>query len=279
MTTPILVTGAALGATITPRLCRKLGLRYLKALRQDTAEQINRRTRHDGGGRPRRSRSLAAIQQRFCAPSYRGALWALKHQAGVLDDVHVRADLRKEWASHWPFTEPNLRTSFEPHRVAIETTGGQVVEERLNPRDSFKGHLVDTPCDRLQLAYFAGYAMWTYLNTPFLFVMEGVETEEIEPWKENGEIWRRLRVTLSPNIASHGPVQTFFFDATGLLKRHDYDVEVAGGSPAAHYVYDYKEFSGILVPTKRRVFGRKPDGTSIPDPLIVSIDLSAVEFS
>jgi len=228
---------------------------------------------HGGLGRWRQFNSVSARLLNG------GALWALKHQAGVLDDVHVRADLRKEWASHWPFTEPNLRTSFEPHRVAIETTGGQVVEERLNPRDSFMGHLVDTPWDRLQLAYFAGYAMWTYLNTPFLFAMEGVETEEIEPWKENGETWRRLRVTLSPNIASHGPVQTFFFDATGLLKRHDYDVEVSGGSPAAQYVYEYKEFSGILVPTKRRVFGRKPDGTSIPDLLIVSIDLSEVEFS
>jgi hypothetical protein len=44
MTTPILVTGAALSATITPRLCRKLGLRYLRAVRQDNAEQINRST-------------------------------------------------------------------------------------------------------------------------------------------------------------------------------------------------------------------------------------------
>jgi hypothetical protein len=28
-----------------------------------------------------------------------GALWPLKHQQGILDDVHVRVDLRKEWAS------------------------------------------------------------------------------------------------------------------------------------------------------------------------------------
>src|SRR6516225_7864570 len=31
-----------------------------------------------------------------------GALWPLKHQEGVLDDVRVRVDLRKQWASHWP---------------------------------------------------------------------------------------------------------------------------------------------------------------------------------
>ena len=208
-----------------------------------------------------------------------GALWPLKHQQGVLDDVRVRVDLRKQWASHWPFTAPNRRTSFQPHRVAIETTEGQTLEELLQPRDSFKGHAVDTPWTRLQLAYFAGYAMWTYLNTPFLFALDHVETEEIEPWRENGETWRRLRVTFPPNIATHSTIQTFYFDAEGLLKRHDYNTEVSGGSPAAQYVTQHQEFSGILVPTKRRVLGRREDGTSIPDPLIVSIDLSELEFS
>ncbi len=55
--------------------------------------------------------------------------------------------------------------------------------------------------------------MWTYLNTPFLFALDGVKTEEIEPWRENGETWRRLKVTFPPNIASHSTVQTFFFGA------------------------------------------------------------------
>jgi len=207
-----------------------------------------------------------------------GVLWPLKRQQGVLDDVHVRVDLRKAWASHWPFGAPNLRTSFQPHRVAIETTEGQTVEELLHPRDSFSGHSLDTPWNRLQLAYFAGYAMWTYLNTPFLFALDGVKTEEVEPWRENGETWRRLKVSFPPNIASHSAVQTFYFDAEGLLKRQDYNTEVVGGTLAAHYVYQHEEFSGILVPTKRRVLGRQADGTSIPDPLIVSIDLSELEF-
>ena len=133
------------------------------------------------------------------------------HRQGVLDDVNVRVALRREWASHSPFLKPNLRTSFEPHRVAIETTDGRVVEERLQPRDSFVGHGVDTPWDRLQLAYFAGYAMWTYLTTPFLFAMDGVATEELEPWRENGETWRRLKVTFPHSIATHSTVQIVLF--------------------------------------------------------------------
>jgi len=207
-----------------------------------------------------------------------GVLWALKHQEGILADVNVLVNLRREWTSHEPFTRPNLRTSVEPQRVSIETIEGKVVEELVKPRDSFDGHALDTRWDDLQLAYFCGYAMWTYLNTPFLFAMPGVETEEIEPWQENGETWRRLKATFPPGIATHSTVQTFYFDQTGLLKRHDYDVEIAGGNPASHYVSELKEFSGIVVPTKHRVLGRRPDGMSIPDPVIVSIGLSEIEF-
>jgi hypothetical protein len=208
-----------------------------------------------------------------------GVLWALKGKNGILNDVHVTADLRKEWASHWPFTKPNRHTSFQPDRVAIETTDGEIVAELLSPRESFKGHVLETHWDDLQLAYFAGYAMWTYLNTPFLFAVPDVETEEIESWQENGEAWRRLRVTFPPGIATHSAEQTFYFDQHGLLKRHDYDVDISGGTTAAHYVSELEEFSGIIVPTRHRIFGRQPDGKAVPTPVVVSIDLSEVEFS
>jgi hypothetical protein len=208
-----------------------------------------------------------------------GVLWALKHQQGLIDDVRVRVALRREWASHSPFGGSHLRTSFEPHRVAIEATDGTVVDERLDPRSSFAGHALDTPWDRLQLAYFAGYAMWTYLTTPFLFVLDGVSTEELPPSNEGGETFRRLKVTFPSEIATHGSVQVFHIGANGLVHRHDYDVDVLACSPAAHYVHDYQDASGILVPTSRRVLPRLPDGSALPGPLLVTIDLSDVEFT
>jgi hypothetical protein len=207
-----------------------------------------------------------------------GVLWGLKGKDGILNDVHVTADLRTEWASHRPFTKPNRYTSFQPGRVAIETTD-EIVEERLNPREFLKGHVLETHWDNLQLAYFAGYAIWTYLNTPFLFALPGVATEEIEPWQEDGETWRRLKVTFPGSIATHSAEQTFYFDQNGLLKRHDYDVDIMGGTSAAHYLSELEEVSGIKLPTKHRIFGRQPDGKAVPTPLVVSIDLSEVEFS
>jgi hypothetical protein len=207
-----------------------------------------------------------------------GALWNLMGHDGVLRDVHLTVDLRGESASHWPFGRADRHTSFQPERVAIETSNGDVVEERFNPRESFEGHVLATPWDDLQLAYFAGYAMWTCVNTPFLFALPGVHTEEIGPWQENGETWRRLKVTFPASIATHSADQTFYFDQRGLLKRHDYDVDVSGGTPAAHYVTQFQAVSGIIVPTRHTVFGRQPDGRPVMMPLVVSIDMSEIEF-
>jgi hypothetical protein len=202
-----------------------------------------------------------------------GVLWGAKGKAGVLDDVTVTVDLRDEKVSHWPFGSRDRRSRFEPQRVALEDANGKVVEELLHPRFSFRGHTLETPWSDLQLAYFAGCAMWTYLNTPFLLVRPGVESEELEPWQEAGETWRRLKVRFPSDIATHSTEQTLYFDQQGLLKRHDYDVEISGGTGAAHYVSDLKKFSGIVFPTKRRIFPRQPDGHSLPEPLVVSIDL------
>jgi len=64
-----------------------------------------------------------------------------------------------------------------------------------------------------------------------------------------------------------------------ITERHDYDVEISGGTAGAHYVSDLKEFSGILFPTKRRIFPRQPNGHSAPEPLVVSIDLDHLVLS
>jgi hypothetical protein len=205
-----------------------------------------------------------------------GVLWAATGKAGVLDDVTVTVDLRHEKASHWAFGSPDRRSRFEPQRVALENAKGEVLEELLQPRSSFQGHTLEAPWTDLQLAYFAGCAMWTYLNTPFLLARPGVESEEVEPWQEVGETWRRLKVRFPPDIATHSTEQTLYFDQHGLLKRHDYDVEIGGGTAGAHYVHDLKEFSAILFPAKRRIFPRQPNGHSAPEPLVVSIDLDQI---
>lgn len=208
-----------------------------------------------------------------------GALWPLKGQAGVLDKSTVTVGLTDQWASHRPFGAPDLKSIVQPRRVAIETDDGVVVEELNEPRVSFAGHQVETPWSRLQLAYFAGYAMWTYLNLPFALARQDVQREELSQWEESGEHWRRLKVTFPDVIATHSKEQTLYFDQNGQLKRHDYDVDISGGSSAVHYTSEYQTFSGLMFPTRRRVFPRLPDGQPMAEPLLVSIDLSNIVLS
>jgi hypothetical protein len=208
-----------------------------------------------------------------------GVLWPFKRQAGVLDDVVVTASLHEERVSHRPFGAPDRRSAFTPERVAIETDDGTVLEALDEPRASFSDHTLETPWNTLQLAYFVGTAMWTYLTQPFTFTLPGFQTRELEPWDEAGRRWRRLRVTWPSNLATHSTEQTLYFTDDGLLARHDYDVEINAGNTAAHYVSDYDEVAGIKLPTKHRIFPRTPDGQSLPEPLFVSIDLSEIEFT
>jgi len=197
-----------------------------------------------------------------------GVLQSLKGQAGALS-TDVTVELHQEHALFAPFKLPNQRAVFTPERVAIETSEGAVVAERANPRAAFAGHTRETPWDDLHLIYFAGYAMWTYLTVPFSLTWAGFEAKEIEPWQEQGETWRRLKVTFPPSIASHSTEQTFSFGDDGLLRRHDYVDEIAGNFPVAHYVSAYQDISGFHIPTRRR-----PDNTPALDVLTVSIDLS-----
>ena len=211
--------------------------------------------------------------------SITGAMWARKGWPDALKDVHVTADAREQWISYRPFLREGMRSSCTPDRTAIETLDGKCIKDRQNPRAFFGGHTVETPWDDLNLAYFSGYAMWNYLNTPFIFALPGFETEEIEPWHDKAEKRRRLRVVFPDRIATHCTEQVFHIDDAGLICRVDYTAPVTGGAPTAHYLYDHKDFSGVKIATRRRAHRRRPDGTAIPEPVLVAIDVANVRFS
>ena len=156
---------------------------------------------------------------------------------------------------------------------------GKPVKDRRNPRAAFDGHTVETPWDDLNLAYFSGYAMWNYLNTPFIFALPGFQTEEIEPWDENGEKRRRLKVAFPDHIATHCPEQIFHVNGGRL--------DLPGGLQRAGR---RRCTDGALPVTTTRIFrnqdgheaagaSQKADGTAIPDPVFVAIDIAEIRFS
>ena len=105
--------------------------------------------------------------------SITGMLWARKCWPDALKQVRVTADTGAQRVSYQPFTKPDWRSVYHPEAVAIETSNGKTIKNRANPRAAFEGHTVETAWDDLHLAYFSGYAIWNYLNTPFLFQLPG----------------------------------------------------------------------------------------------------------
>jgi hypothetical protein len=208
-----------------------------------------------------------------------GGLFPLK---GLATDRSVRrmtAWLHEERASVTPFGAPDQRTSFTPDRVAIEKHDGAVVAESCDFAALFSGHALGTPWGPLHRAHFNGYAMWTYLNTPFLLRMDGVETGELAPWREGEEEWRVLRAYIPGRMVSHSRYQDFYFGDDLMLRRHDYQVDIAGGLLAAQLTGDYVEADGVRLPTRRRAYVRGPDARPILDLLMVSIDISNVRLA
>jgi len=220
--------------------------------------------------------AFTTLQAEFSAG---GAIWDIKQQPGLLLNTLVEIKTHREHLTITPFTSPIKRSVFDATRLELQTQDGAVVEVRENPEASFAGQVRDTPWDKFHVAYFASEALWTYLTSPFLYTYPGFETEEIGPWHEDGEVWRRLKVTFPDHIASHTKTQVTHFGPDGLMRRHDYTVDILGGATGANYPADYRNVQGLMMPTTRRIYAYDDALRKVPDSLLVSIDLGRLVFS
>jgi hypothetical protein len=209
------------------------------------------------------------------AASVTGAIWFVKSQGDYLKNVIMTVDTTKERLVT-DFPGQDKRFIFEHELLVMEKRDGSQLQLRTHPKKSFEGQLRETPWDDLQVAYFHGEALWTYLNTPFLYTQEGFQTEEIASISVDREIWRRLKVTFPDRIKSHTREQISCFGPDGLLRRHDYTVDILGGATGLNYASDYRDVGGIIIPTKRRVYAYEGDYQLVPEPLLVKIDMGEI---
>src|SRR5260370_870936 len=77
---------------------------------------------------------------------------------------------------------------------------GRFIEERTDPRASYPVFNDSARWDAIQVAYFTSAAVWNHLAEPFVFTYPGVQAREIEPWREDGQIWRRLAIKFPASI-------------------------------------------------------------------------------
>jgi len=207
-----------------------------------------------------------------------GYIWTVKGHEGALSNINLIVKLHEQRSAHEKIFPEGLRSTFEPKRVSLTTQDGKLIEELVNPLETFKGLAWETHWSRLQLIYFALYATHNYFTSPFNLTLPGVATKEIEPWAEAGEMWRRLEATYPESFVTHSKRQVFYFDENGFIKRHDYWAETLGGAGAAHYFFDYKEYDGIKMPTRQTIYQLQDNNNYVPEPLLVSLKTFSVKF-
>ena len=97
-----------------------------------------------------------------------------------------------------------------------------------------------------------------------------------------GGRWRTVapfKFTPPDSIAAHTRNQISYFGPDGLLRRHEYTVDVLGNAPGPNYASDYRTANGIVVQHKRRVFGYDSKSEKVTKPLLVAIDIHEIEFN
>ena len=210
--------------------------------------------------------------------SITGTLWQVKSRPDVLNEILMDADLRRQKVTTSRVGE-DKRFVWTPNSVGIETADGRVLSRFDDPRAAFKGQVLETPWEDVHVTYFSSEAMWTYLTIPFLYTYPGFVVEELAPWHEDGEQWRPLKATFPDSFPSHTREQISYFGRDGLLRRHEYTVDILGGAQGVNYAYDYRDFDGIMVPTTRRIFSYDAAKQKILDLPLVAIDIKDVAFS
>jgi hypothetical protein len=190
------------------------------------------------------------------AASIAGGIWYVKNKGDFLKNVLLTVETQKERLTV-DFPGQDKRAIFQPNRIVIEKVDGTLIEARDNPAKSFEGQQRETPWDDIHVTYFVGEALWTYLNTPFLYTHEGF-------------------VTFPDNVKSHTREQISCFGPDGLLRRHDYTVDILGGATGLNYASEYRNVDGIVVPTKRRVYAYEGDYQLVKEPLLVAIDMGKI---
>jgi hypothetical protein len=200
-----------------------------------------------------------------------GFLFTMK-RVPVLNRVRVRASTREPRFTFFDFPAAGQDGEFVgKEEVRITGSDGKTIARRVQPRSAFRGLRHWFVWDSLDFIYFGGYATWNYFTTPFLFLRDGFELEEMEPVQGTYGRWSRLRVTFPDDLPCHCRTQIFYFDENWLLRRLDYTAEVVGNwAHAAHFCEDYREFGGLKVPTRRWV---KPllGSKILPGPTLVAI--------
>jgi hypothetical protein len=215
--------------------------------------------------------SLDRIEADF---SSGGLAFSLHLQAWALRGLKISVQPHARRVVLRDFVHPGWSGVWTPNQVQIMDDNGVVVAQRQDPRSAFSRIDKQVRWNKLDILYFAGYALWNYLGFPFILESPGVTLVETDTNT------RELQARFDPSVPTHSERQTFHIDASGLLTRHDYTADVIGKwANAANFCLASEVVDGLRFYTRRRVFPRFGTQTVLPFPTLVWIEIDAIRLT
>jgi hypothetical protein len=219
------------------------------------------------GGRAR-WQALESIEACF---SSGGLAFTLHMQPFALQGLRVSMQPHARRVVLHDFCHPGWSGVWTPDRVEILDRDGKPVSMREHPRQSFSRLSRQVRWDKLDILYFAGYALWNYLGFPFILESPGVSIQAAEAG--------RLVTRFDAGVPTHSALQVFHVDDAGLLTRHDYTADVIGSwANAANFCRASEVVDGLRFYTRRRVFPRLGEDVVLPLPTLVWIEIDAIRL-
>jgi hypothetical protein len=148
-----------------------------------------------------------------------GVLWPLKGHPQTLERTTVTVGPKEEWR-RTPRGAGSRRSRFAPGRVVLEAGDGSVNRARASPGIRCK------PMDRTAACLLRRLRHVDLSNHAVPARLARRRDGRVGARQTDSGDWRRLAVRFPTEIATHSAVQTLYFDGDGLLRRHDYDVEM-----------------------------------------------------
>jgi hypothetical protein len=214
--------------------------------------------------------------QRFTLQlSIDGALFSKAGHTGRFKDIAAEGSTHTQLVRFTGFSGASRCGVYRPECVTIEDPEGRVLRTWSNPQRSFCDPAKHAVWDELHMVFFCGFSVWNYLTTPFFLARPEIRVEELPPWREQNQVWRRLRAVFPPTVVTHCSEQVFYFNDEGLQRRADHELF---GTSVAHYSWAHQTFCGISVPTLRRSLTLNPDGTAVVKPSLLDVEIFDAAF-
>jgi len=174
------------------------------------------------------------------------------------------------------FCRDDCRGIWTPNHVQIRNANDVLVCERQEPRKQFRRWVKQFRWDKLDILYFAGYALWNYLSFPFVLDLPGVVVAEKE--SANAQASSQLVASFPLSVPTHSATQSFHLDASHLLVRHDYTADVIGSwAHAANCCLASERVDGLRFYTRRKVYPLLRQRTVLSFPILVWIELDDIK--